>query len=404
MRDLELENTGIPVKSHVPYQHLPPMALDLRVAFYLFVASIAADNFDIIARLSIPHLFGFVLLIIITVRGKWFLKMPDKTFWFFVAYVAIFAMSVKWINPFFFAYWQKRMLQLTEYLLFFWVCSILLSYRQIIENALYAFSYSLITMVLLARLKVPGFASEKAVEYYADRATVGTADPNGFTLFMGIAFLFLLDRLMSYHYKTGKIHKWLTIVLIYMMTEIIQAGSRGGQLAIVGGLLALMITNQYKMKRRSVIAILVVAFLSFTLMSFFSENMSQRWKETLNEGSMSRREDIYPLCVEMIKNKPVLGYGPGEHLYVLGGMMGYDERDPHNSFFWVIHEVGFVGGIPYMIGFILCGVLAFKKRKKPFGSIAFALWILIMIGSLDLSLIYRKSTWFILSLAASDEW
>jgi hypothetical protein len=378
-----------------------PMALDLRVGFYLFVASIPTDMFSLFTNYSVPQLLGVVFFIIIAVRGKWFIRMPVRAFWYFFAYYGMILLSVQWMNPYFFAYWRERVFQLTQLMLFFWVCAILLEHKRIREGALAAFSYSVLIMTVLARLRVPGFVSERAMEIYKDRATVNLADPNQFTVLIGITFLIFYRKATKYYEDNGKWRIRYFPVLLFLIIEIVLAGSRGGQIAVLGGILVAIFARSYKRGTKRIRNIGIIFIVAFVLTSYFSHDMSARWQETIVGGSYSGREEIFPESINMIKRKPVLGFGVGEHLYILGAATGKMTRDPHSSFMWVVHEVGLVGGAPYIIGFLLCGVAAVKKIKITGDNMPLAYWTVLFIASNDITELYQKMTWFLLALAVS---
>ena len=383
--------------------HALPLAFDLRLAFYFFIATIPAEMFDVVNKLSIPKLLGVIFVIIIAVRGKWFLRMPLPPFYYFLVYYAFVAISIQWINPFFFGYWKTRMLQLTQLMLFFWVCSFLVSYKQLLRGALTAYSYSVVVLITLANLRVPGFVRQEALDLYKERATVGGADPNTFTAMIGVALIIFIERLFSHFKGRGKWNFRYLFLSLYLVINIIEAGSRGGQVAILAGLVTLFLVGDYKIKKSlffSLVAILIVIALWY---SNYTTTSSDRWKLTLLEGSMSGREKVYPEAMKMIARKPMLGYGLGEHLYVLGPATGKERRDPHSSFIWVLHEVGFIGGTPFILGFLLCGYLAFKNRNGPLGSFPFVLFIITFLVNNDISDLYGKTTWFVLAIAASTK-
>lgn len=230
-RALNVRKTGIVLQMDDLAKE-SPLSLDLRFVFYLFVASIPAEMFEVFNQYSIPKLLGFVFIIIVAVRGRWFLRMPTTPFYFFLVYYAFIAFSIEWINPFFYSYWKMRLFQLTQLLFFLFVCSFLVNYKKIMIGAVQSFSYSLVILTIMANLKIPGFVSAKAEEIYFERASVGLADPNAMTFMLGIPFLYFINQMLSYYKEKNNIRLRYIIILIYMLFEIIKMGSRGGQIAI----------------------------------------------------------------------------------------------------------------------------------------------------------------------------
>jgi O-antigen ligase len=385
------------------YEEELPLALDLRFVFYLFIASIPAEMFEIFIRTSMPKLLGFIFIIIVAVRGKWFLRMPTAPFYFFLIYYGFILISIEWINPFFFSYWKMRVFQLTQLLFFMWVSSYLINYKKVMIGAIQSYSYSLVTLFLLATLRVPGFVAEEAEEIYSSRATIGRVDPNAITFMLGVPFLYFVNQMLNYYKERNKIRYRYIFVLGYLLFEIINAGSRGGQIAILCSLVALLVTKDYAIKKINTFLIILFIILIFSVVALFTPKMSQRWGETIYEGKMSGREKIWPESIKMIKRKPLLGYGPGEHIYILGPATGKEKRDSHSSFIWVLHEVGILGGSPFIIGFILSGVMAFRKRKGYLENLPLALWILALVANNNTTSLYSKTTWFILAVASSME-
>lgn len=383
--------------------NIHPMSLDLRMCFYLFVATIPAETYPIVSNYSISQLLGVIFIFVIGIRGKWILKMPTKPFWFFAIYYTIVLISVQWLNPSYFPYWQKRVGQFGQLLFFFWICTILVSYRELAKGAIAAYSYSLTIFITLAKLHVPGFVSETAMDVYQERATIGDADPNGFAIKSGIALIYFLDKFLQ-KYEERRGFNWLYFSLItYLSVVIVQTQSRGGQLAVLVGLITYVFTRKFKFNKRKILTLMTLIILGFTIYAYKDPHMARRWKQTIEDGDMSSRERIFPEAVKMIERKPVLGYGLCDHLWVLGAATARDQRDPHNSFFWVLHELGFVGGTWYIVAFIMCGVIAYKKRKGTLDNLPFVYYMIIFLASLSLTMVYLKVTWFVLSLAAAED-
>jgi O-antigen ligase len=320
-----------------------------------------------------------------------------------MTYYSVVAMSIQWINPYFFKYWQSRLTQLTQLFLFFWICTAIMKYRKLLTGALATYSYSTLIFVILADLQIPGFVTVEAAEIYRGRATVGGADPNIYTVVMGVAFIYFFEKLMTLFKDNRKLYLRYIIILLVLAINIIDAASRGGQIALVFGMASLVFLKHRQYGKKTAITLGLLLLTLFITVSYYSPTTSERWKETFQEGRMASREEIYPEAIDMIKRKPILGYGLGEHLYILGARTGKETRDTHNSFLWTMQEVGLVGGIPFLIGFMMCGVYAFKKRNGYFGSMPFALWMLALFGSLDVTLLYNKTCWFILCIAVARE-
>lgn len=390
-----------PVRESLSYSQETPLALDLRAGFYLFVASIPMETYQIFNRFSIPKLLALVFIIIIAVRGKWFLGMPPKPFYFFLANYAFIAFSIQWINPFFYSQWKTRIFQIVQLLLLYWVSSYLFASKKLLIGALATYSYTLIGLLMLVELKVPGFSMSEGEKIYGERVSLGVTDPNAMTYMIGLAFIFFVHKIIQrYSLKKGidKIH---LVLLLFILYEIISLASRGGEIAILSAMIVYIVLYPNKIIKKKVFLILTAILVLLTVGTIVNQLTSERWKETIVEGSMSGREKIWPAAIEMIKRKPILGYGIEENLYILGAYTGKERRDPHSSFLWVLTEVGLLGGLPYIIGFLYCGYLAFINRKKEYGFVIFSIFVLCLVSNNSFSAMFLKLTWLILAIATS---
>ncbi len=129
----------------------------------------------------------------------------------------------------------------------------------------------------------------------------------------------------------------------------------------------------------------------------------KRWKDTIKYGDMSKREKIYPECIKMIIEKPILGYGPVNHLYVLGQRLGMIFLDTHNLFFWILTEVGIVGAIPFFIAYFIIGEKAISSRKGFWSIMPMSLFVYFTVINLGGTWHYRKLFWVIMAFISSED-
>lgn len=93
------------------------------------------------------------------------------------------------------------------------------------------------------------------------------------------------------------------------------------------------------------------------------------------ESSVAMRKIIWTKSVEMIKEHPLIGFGPGQWQIIIP-KYGVDEfgeklregsltfQRPHNDFLWLISEVGLIGFLGYLVFFIGIIIIGFTNIKR----------------------------------------
>jgi O-antigen ligase len=148
--------------------------------------------------------------------------------------------------------------------------------------------------------------------------------------------------------------------------------------------------------------ILVLAMAVCVSVSISSFTTAARWRDTLEGGSMSGREVIFRVAWGMVKEKPILGWGPMNY-YELGRRMNKLSRDTHNIFLWLLTEVGLVGTVPFCIGLFLCVRAAWRGRKSTQGISPLALIVATLTVSLAGTFHGLKAFWIILAYSLASE-
>src|SRR5205085_1949965 len=101
-------------------------------------------------------------------------------------------------------------------------------------------------------------------------------------------------------------------------------GSRGGILALAAGILAFMCQGGTLGNRIRNVAIAMFVIAAIAVAAYQSEVMRNRFEDTLETGTLTGRERIYPAVVGMIVDRPLFGWGPANNKYELG--IRLDER------------------------------------------------------------------------------
>ena len=127
---------------------------------------------------------------------------------------------------------------------------------------------------------------------------------------------------------------------------------------------------------------------------------SSRLGEAYSEGNVAGRDRIYPAALEMIVERPILGWGNefsrelGKRTHALGG-----ERDAHSLVLHLFLEVGAMGAVPFLVGLWLCAQAAWKSRSGSLGVLPLALLSTVFAVNLAHTWLSHKLMWLVLALA-----
>lgn len=186
-----------------------------------------------------------------------------------------------------------------------------------------------------------------AIEPEAPRAAGPFGEPNFFALSLAA-----LTPLALYVASRGGWRRWLGIAaLIAIAGGIMAAGSRGGALALLFGLIAFAATTRIRTLR---IAAAVTVVAAVVLLPFFAGQA-----ESSSSRSVSGRETENRIALAMFGDYPITGVGPHqyENLYrQYSRNIGEDPRSiraPHSLPLEIAAEQGLVGIIGWIVAAIL---------------------------------------------------
>jgi len=117
-------------------------------------------------------------------------------------------------------------------------------------------------------------------------------------------------------------------------------------------------------------------------------------------GSLAGREQIYPVLLQMLIERPVLGWGPITNQFEIARRIHEKvrpRRDAHNLALEVVTTTGVVGAIPFFVGLWACFLAARRGRA------AFALFAEMMVGTTSGTWIASKLLWLVLALVLARD-
>jgi O-antigen ligase len=372
---------------------LPTPGPAVRIGFAIFVASIPFETVLGLETLSLSRIIGSVFFLIALTQPEVCFRRPPAAFWWFEAYYAVFLVN---------AYFRGSLvnvgaLTLGQLLILFWIASNLLRYPKVFLGTLHMFVASCFTLSVLQ------LAGKTTRVEGVDRISALGEDPNSLGAVLSLGLLTVLC--ISYGRRETKgilarLAAWFCGGVIVL--AVVRTGSRGAAVALACGVGVLMLTKGSAWMRLRNVVVAGIALISLVALVATNEVSRRRWEVSVERRSMAGREFIYPAAVRMFLQKPVLGWGAGNHIVELGARTGNPTRDTHNLYLWVLTEDGVIGAIPYFAGLWLCWRAAWRARRTSHGLVPLALLSTTLIMNMDLTWQCRKIQWMVLGLAMAS--
>jgi O-antigen ligase len=380
----------------------------VRLVFVLFIFSVPFEAIDVLFTgntFSVSRLIGMLVICVALTQANICFTPPPPSFWLFAAYLSI-ATLVGLSGPS--VYWslgRGALVTLLQLLVLFWIAGNLLRYPRLARSTIATLA---IATLIVAILNAAGIGRDEIPG--TGRVSMFGDDPNSVAgmLSLGILAWIGLGRELKRRAVTGS--KYWPVACIALVVAVIRTGSRGGVVALMAGMLALLLQKREgKTRSRSRWSAVIGVALAIVVGLLTSTTGKSRWEATLTEGSAAGREEIFPAAWALFLERPVLGWGPARNVAELGARMGSvsrgggpGSRDTHNGLLWVLTEVGLVGTIPYVIGLWLCLRAAWRGRDRMYGVLPLALVICVLVMNMSVTWQTRKFYWLILALGVAS--
>ena len=199
--------------------------------------------------------------------------------------------------------------------------------------------------------------------------------------FLAVMVVGLLTMLVYYGDKLSKIVK-LTFGIIIILASIdilYLVQGRAGQILFIMMLVLMFLLWNFK---KGMIACIVIAIISFGVLhtSQAAKCGVERYDSDVHnyatgnsDSSFGARIEFHKYALELIKAKPILGYGTGSFHSEYQKYTGFTEnratKHPHNDFYWIWVEFGLFG-LFAILAIVLSGVYYGWKAKTPEGNFA----------------------------------
>ena len=340
-----------------------PKAL-LLYAYYAFIFTLPLQVIDIgISEFGVSKLFGLALIAIALTRPKLCFSRPPKAFYFFAAYLAV----CTFLGLLFMADPQttgvvpqivSQLFTQIQLLILFVIGYNLLRSHRVMNVTLLMMALSCIFMAIA----VVAAGAQATVEH-STRESVFGENPNETATVFSLGLLALVG--LAYGQKNTakkfRILSWITGPLLLL--AVVRTGSRGGLLALILALFALVIKPHNLRQNLKAGFIVLIAVVSLAWVSYQIDFVRERWEDTYEKKDIAGRDEIFGAAWDMFLERPLIGWGPINHLSVLGSRLGLPFRDPHSTYLWVLNETGLLGAIPFFAGLWFCWRSAWRARK-----------------------------------------
>jgi O-antigen ligase len=329
--------------------------------------------------------------------------VPAALYWF-AGFLWVFLVSSlfhDWVNM---GDVRHYFIVLVEAVLVCWAAVNLCSRERIGTAALWCFVYSALARSVLPMLGVG--RTSYTVWTGGERMTAFGQNANFSAILLSAGLVTLLGLTYGRPNTSHRMKVAALPIGLLIGTAIIETGSRGGLLALGGGLVALVFTAGGDLKvrlRNGLVTALALGILTYA--AFTATVMKNRLEATAETGTLAGREQLWPSLVEMALEKPWAGWGPINNQYEVAARttdMAREHRDAHNLWLELMTSLGLAGTIPFLMGLGICVVAAWRGRTSPFGIVPFALVALFLVANISTNLVAYKPFWWVLAVALAS--
>jgi O-antigen ligase len=227
--------------------------------------------------------------------------------------------------------------------------------------------------------------------------------PNGIAGTTGMAAQAFIGFGIDHTYRKRWRRMTFMVMSLLPLTGMVYTGSRGGILAFMAGVTVYALP--YCRSKRKMMAILgvAIAIISVIYVALNDQSTMVRFERTYEQGDTAGRNKIYAAAVEMISEKPLLGWG-NVAIYELGARTGARAgvRDTHNLFLHLLTTTGLLGTIPFLIGLGLCVRAAWTARVCSLGLLPLVWLVTTMVASMSSNSIWGKLMWLTLAFSLAS--
>ena len=381
------------------------MSTLVQAGLLLLIASIPFEYPDRSIPLEIPTLTGAIFLLLTLLHPRrCYGQLPAPVLWFagyLLLYLAALLVGGEHAGE-----------AISEFIVVLQGILVLLAAGNLMRDERVA-TRALLTFVVAcsARAWLPflGFArTTNTVWTGGERVSALGQNANSAAMILAAGMVALIGLAYGHRHKTVLGMAMAAALGVLLGFAVLETGSRGGLLALLGGVLVFATAaDTFRARiRNGAIALLAISLL--VAGAFQLPLMKNRWEDSVYHGNLAGREQLYPALWTMFLEKPVLGWGPVTNTYELAIRIGERDRPlraAHNIILELLTATGIAGAIPFLVGAWLCARNAWRARRSPHGALPFALFCSVLISNMSGDWIASKLIWVVLAYAmASVAW
>jgi O-antigen ligase len=372
----------------------------IRYAFYAFVFSIPFDMADLNpgGMATISKLIGYLVVALALLQPSLCLKRPPIPFWYFAVYLTtvaatgLFSIMAGTAEPEYAGSIVRILFSRMQMICLFWIAYNFFQHEEVVKGSLTALSLATALIVLF---QFVGLAGE--IEAGRDRTTAFDANPNSVAAVLSLGFLAVFGLAYGRENTDWKARLLFWTTSAVLATAIVRTGSRGAAIALAlsFGVILFKKGNLGRKLKFCLLGLVVISILA--VLSYQIPGVRQRWEAALIEGNIAGRDRIYSAAVDMVLDRPLIGWGPINHMDELGLRLGIPFRDPHNMYLYILTEVGIVGFIPFVVGLWICWRTAWISRFTIQGVTPLMMISFLLMINMKGSWQNRKLFWLMLA-------
>ena len=331
---------------------------------------------------------------------------PAPAVLWFSGYLAVFLVLGMFIPEELRGQLPGRLLTMALNVFIFWVGSSLLQDIRLARQALFTFGAATAGLAVGIFLHLPGFAATAKEEAHSGhlkgRMIGADVGANYLAALMALAAIMLIGLLLDNTART-RARAWLLACLTApLLLLLIKTGSRGGLVSFVLGASLFLIPLAPSRRRFAGFALGGFGLIALGVMVARDPLAVDRLNQMITKGEVAGRDVIYPRAIQMVLERPILGWGPFVFLYELGARVGLPTRDPHNTLLWLLLEGGIVGTFFFVAGFWRCFRGAWRSRAGPEGILPLALIMASVVKNFTGTGLAQKMLWMTLAIALAS--
>jgi len=372
--------------------------------FYLVVLVLPFEQLVTIGGFAVTKWIGLLFFLVAITRWNLFFEKVPPALWLLLVFFA-FGMLMDFIHfpHFYFAVLNEFVRPILMWVLM--VATYNLAIHGRFRRVMFFLVISAIIYAAFQSLDLmESNVSEESINGESgERFAVLGTDVNFAAVYCGLGLLYGVLHGPNM-IKTSKGMRLISILgVMFGMAALVKTASRGGALAIVGGILAIAFTVKGFTKQIGVFFLVACLLVGMGSVVMHNAYFHARIQDSVEDGKSSGRQEIWEEARQLIREAPVTGYGYRMYMDHLGARTGKMQRATHNTFLMVLITAGWLGGTFFFLFYLLVLKSVWVCRTHGEGKVLFIWFASLFCGMLTLNLEITKWFWMILALGLAVE-